>query len=104
MERKGIKIVEFGDDGKPVRRPRSGTTEAAGVSGSSATGGGRHVATPETVGPVKIKEFDEEPQAPATGLARPTLPVQESIKIREFGKERNRPPPRRSGVKIVEFD
>ena len=104
MERKGIRIIEFGDDGEPVRRPRSGLVRGDGVSGSAAADDRHHIATPETVGPVKIKEFDEEPKRPVSGHASPVIPVRESIKIREFGKERNVPPPRRSGVKIVEFD
>ena len=104
MERKGIRIIEFGDDGEPVRRPRSGLVREDGVSGSAAADDRHHIATPETVGPVKIKEFDEEPKRPVSGHASPATPVRESIKIREFGKERDVPPPRRSGVKIVEFD
>lgn len=124
MDRERIRIIEFGDDGEPDDR-RNRAPESV-LSGTETTAGDRqaeperHVATPETVGPVKIREFDGEQadvRRPAmsavtgSGRSGPRLPSREDIRIVEFDRQvpskgavPRRTSPRHTGLKVVEFD
>ena len=114
MARDGIRIVEFGEDGEEL--PAAGTAAGPGneagmkiVEFGNDPGESRAaVATAESIGPVKIVEFDDDgPSGPAPPREAPRA-AQKAIKIRDFGAEDEAGRERGTGagpnIKVVEFD
>lgn len=126
-----MRIVEFDDEGKPVGRQPAGRREDARpaapgrapavkvVEFDNDGGPGRHppagrrVATPESVGPIKIREFGagDGPGRSRADLSRapagPAVAPPGKVKVVEFGTQgQERAPTPASGkpkMKIVEF-
>ncbi len=103
MVEKRIKIIEFDKDGD--HRAHDSAPLDAGTQRSP-------VATPMSVGPIKIREFGDGPEGDSrTGQPKAlpkqpvSIPSREHMKIIEFDKAQSREPdsPRRAGFKIIEF-
>jgi len=101
-----MKIIEFGMDDDASA---SGRAVKAKTSPPAPTT--RSPADATAVRFVKIKEFGKESDAagpePAAGrrVPAPAVPAPGAIKVVEFGKESApQAAPRRSGMKIIEFD
>ena len=114
MARDGIRIVEFGEDGEelPAAGTAAGSDDGKGmkiVEFDNAPDEGRAaVATAESIGPVKIVEFDDDaPSRPAPPRETPQA-APKAIKIRDFGAEADADRQDGTGagpkIKVKEFD
>lgn len=114
MARDGIRIVEFGEDGEEL--PAAGTAAGPGNEtgmkivefGDDPEEGRAAVATAESIGPIKIVEFDDDgPSGPPPPRETPRA-APKAIKIRDFGAEdkaaREGGTGAGPGIKVKEFD
>lgn len=114
MARDGIRIVEFGEDGEqlPAADTIAGPGDERGmkiVEFDNDPGEGRAaVATAESVGPVKIVEFDDEGPSGSPSPCETPQAAPRAIKIRDFGAEAETARQGETGtgrnIKVVEFD
>lgn len=109
-----MKIIEFGknddtSDGPPEARNARGDGIKVREFQADGADVGRGVATPDSVGLIKIIEYDKQPASgePRHATRAPAPRSAGAMKIVDFDKKSSRKPadsPRRGTMKIVEFD